>query len=543
MITSKRNILQLVALLHEHGIEDVVLCPGSRNAAITHTINECGLFRCHAVTDERSAGFYAIGLALATHHPTAVCVTSGSALLNLHPAVAEAFYQQVPLVVISADRPAAWIGQMDGQTMPQKDAFGKLARMSVHLPEIHTEEDEWYVNRLCNEALLECNHRGQGPVHINVPISEPFYEFTTPQLPSVRTIRRLVGLTPANGRQMASLLSESSKRMIIIGQKPADKAIPASILDELDSGFVSICENLSNLGPGHIALMDPNRLIEAIPEGKEEEYAPDLVITLGGHIVSKPLKQFLRRHQPKQHWYVSPDGEVADLFCSLTTIIEAQPAGFLEALGYLMIGQNKGKNPFPLLWKDLVEQPPQPANLEEEVFASLLHGINVLAEQSLDGSCGTPVLHLANSTTIRLAQHYPLNPTITVCCNRGINGIDGSVSSAVGFAAATPQRPNFLIIGDLSFFYDQNGLWNRELPQNLHILLLNSKGGQIFQTLPIPENQKSQSYICAEHNFTAEALCQQYGFRYFHVQKKAEWQKALPLFLESPRNILAEISL
>lgn len=172
MYTDKKNILQLVALLEAHGVKKIVLCPGSRNIPLVHTFSTHSSFTCYPVTDERSAGFFAIGLALNGGGPAAVCCTSGTALLNLHPAVAEAFYQNVPLVVISADRPAAWIGQMDGQTLPQPGVFGNLVKKSVNLPEIYTDEDEWYCNRLINEALLETHHHGKGPVHINVPVTE-----------------------------------------------------------------------------------------------------------------------------------------------------------------------------------------------------------------------------------------------------------------------------------------------------------------------------------------------------------------------------------
>ena len=188
MYSDKKNILQLVALLKEYDIRNIVLCPGSRNAPIVHTLANHPFFQCYSVTDERSAGFFATGLALQSGKPAAVCCTSGTALLNIHPAVAEAFYQQVPLVVISADRPSAWIGQMDGQTLPQPGVFNSLVKKSVNLPEIHTDEDEWYCNRLVNEALLELNHHGKGPVHINIPVSEPLFEITTEELPEVLVI-------------------------------------------------------------------------------------------------------------------------------------------------------------------------------------------------------------------------------------------------------------------------------------------------------------------------------------------------------------------
>ena len=220
MYSDKKNILQLVALLIEHGVSNIVLCPGSRNSPIVHTLANHSFFNCHSVTDERSAGFFAVGLALHGGKPAAVCCTSGTALLNIHPAVAEAFYQKVPLVVISADRPAAWIGQMDGQTLPQPGVFGSLVKKSVQLPEIHTDQDEWYCNRLINEALLELNHHGKGPVHINVPISEPLFQFTTPELPKVRVITRYQGLNVYDRKydDLIERLNKYSKRMMIAGQ-------------------------------------------------------------------------------------------------------------------------------------------------------------------------------------------------------------------------------------------------------------------------------------------------------------------------------------
>ena len=220
MYTDKKNILQLVALLQAHGITKIVLCPGSRNIPIVHTLSNHPDFTCYAVTDERSAGYFAIGLTLNGGKPAAICCTSGTALLNLHPAVAEAFYQNVPLVVISADRPAAWIGQMDGQTLPQPGVFQSLVKKSVNLPEIHTDEDEWYCNRLINEALLEMNHHGKGPVHINVPISEPLFQFTTDTLPEVRVITRYQGLNvyDRDYNDLIDRMNKYQKRMIIVGQ-------------------------------------------------------------------------------------------------------------------------------------------------------------------------------------------------------------------------------------------------------------------------------------------------------------------------------------
>ena len=248
MYSDKKNILQLVALLIEHGVSNIVLCPGSRNSPIVHTLANHSFFNCHSVTDERSAGFFAVGLALHGGKPAAVCCTSGTALLNIHPAVAEAFYQKVPLVVISADRPAAWIGQMDGQTLPQPGVFGLLVKKSVQLPEIHTDQDEWYCNRLINEALLELNHHGKGPVHINVPISEPLFQFTTPELPKVRVITRYQGLNVYDRKydDLIERLNKYSKRMMIAGEMSLIYLFEKKICKLLYKHFTWLSEHIGN---------------------------------------------------------------------------------------------------------------------------------------------------------------------------------------------------------------------------------------------------------------------------------------------------------
>lgn len=573
MLSNKRNILQLVALMIEHGVEDVVVCPGSRNAPILHTLQEVAKesgtdrapLRLHPLTDERSAGFFAIGQALATKKPVAVVVTSGSALVNLHPAVTEAFYQQVPLIVVSADRPQAWIGQMDGQTMPQAGAFGAMSKMSVCLPEVKNEEDAWHCNRLINEALMECRHRVDGPVHINVPISEPLYEFDTPTLPKERVIRRIEGVYPEQMRELAEMLKSSKRRMIIIGQKTDDRQIGTGFMKELDRAYIAVGEHLANPGEGSVVLLLNNQLMDIL-EANEEELKPDLVITVCGHIVNKRLKQFLRKHPPQQHWHVSGDGKVADLFKCLTTVVEAQPYIFLQALAYLSIPLDEGEDYSSRWKKKLVESEPNiPNKTEEEEEKEMERGQNGEyggqqnkevdrednegrgREETIVGRLmgmlpDDAVLHLANSSSVRYAQEFKLKASVTVCCNRGINGIEGCMSSAVGYAKATPERPNYVVIGDLAFFYDQNALWNTELPDNLHILVLNNGGGKIFDTLPLPESKESRRLIQAKHHTSAESVAQEYGLRYMRVENTiSELEDAFSDFILSKTSTILEI--
>lgn len=534
MYSDKKNILQLVALLVEHGVQNIVLCPGSRNTPLIQTLANHPAFTCYPVTDERSAGYFAIGLALNGGKPAAVCCTSGTALLNIHPAVAEAYYQQVPLVVVSADRPAAWIGQMDGQTLPQPGIFGSLVKKSVHLPEIRTEEDEWHANRLINEALLELNHHGKGPVHINVPISEPLFRFTTDQLPQARVITRYQGLNVYDKQydHLIARLNKYNKRMVVVGQMSLIYLFERKICKLLYKHFAWLTEHLSNRTIPGLAVKNFDAILYALPEEEQEKLAPDLLITYGGHIVSKRLKQFLRKHPPKEHWHVSLDGEIADLYGHLTTVVEMDPFEFLEKIAYLL--ENKPTE-YPRTWETRSKKYPEPefAYSEMAAIGKLLRALP-----------GESALHLANSSTVRYAQLYTVPETVEVCCNRGTSGIEGSLSTAIGYAAAS-AKTNFIVMGDLSFFYDMNALWNGNIRRNVRILLLNNGGGEIFQALPgLKMEERTHRFVTAAHTTCAEGWATERGFSYTQAHNEEELEKALAVFTrpdETDRPLLLEV--
>ena len=526
MYSDKKNVLQLVALLRAHGVRRAVLCPGSRNVPLVQAFATCGGFECFSVTDERSAGFFAIGLALHVQAPVVVCCTSGSALLNLHPAVCEAFYRRVPLVVVSADRPAAWIGQMDGQTLPQPGVFGGLVRKAVNLPEVRTEEDEWYANRLVNEALLEVDHHGYGPVHINVPLSEPLFHFTAEALPSVRRmVRRDMS---DEGRTLAFFLKEELPKyrrvLVVSGQMSSDEAVGVAAC--LSGGRVAwLTEVLGNCPSASDAVRGFDALLYAAREEDLQALRPDLVITVGGHVVSKRLKQFLRRTPSLVHWHVSPDGLPADLFCALTTVVEASPADFFRLF---FRSEALPCGAYARLWHESCARLASPETGYSEIYA---------VRRVLEALPPHAVLHLANSSAVRLAELCRLPEGVEVQCNRGVNGIEGSVSAAVGYAAVS-DRLNFLLVGDLSFFYDMNALWNSNFGCNLRILLLNNGGGEIFQALPgLKMEDKTRRFVTATHKTSAKGWAKERGFSYLPVHNDEELTSAMAVFTQSaPHN-------
>ena len=525
MYSEKKNILQLVALLKAHGVSRAVLCPGSRNSPIVQTLANHPFFSCYAVTDERSAGFFAMGLAQESNSPVAVCCTSGTALLNLHPAVAEAFYQQIPLIVISADRPAAWIGQTDGQTIPQPDVFRSLVKKSVNLPEIHTKEDEWYCNRLINEVLLESEHHGKGPVHINVPVSESVFRLSAKELPNVRVIKRYLSQDShfEISEDLIKRLHTYSNRMIIAGQMPANCPLDATEGEMLCRNFAFFAEHTSNLTSKAPVIRNIDAVLSAMPDKQKLELTPDLLITYGGNIISKRLKQFLRTNPPKEHWHISANGEIIDLFGVVTTVIEAEPHSFLRVIPRLTQNPLKDSTDYPLQWKNLSEKIPEP-----ELSYSESAAIGALFKKLPPNS----VLHLGNSLPVRYAHLFSIPHDISVFCNRGTSGIEGSLSTSVGHASAS-DKLNFVVIGDLSFFYDMNALWNEHVGNNLRIMLLNNGGGEIFHTLPCLEmTEHTSRFVTGTHSTSAKGWAIERGFQHFAIHNSYELSEAMNIFTQ-----------
>lgn len=491
MYSNKENVNILTALLVAHGIHHAVVCPGSRNAPIVHNLNECPDIACYPVTDERSAGFYALGMTQALNEPVAVCVTSGTALLNLAPAVAEAYYQHRPLVVISADRPQQWIDQLDGQTLPQTDALGRFVRRAVSLPEPHSAETRWYCNRLVNEALIEKH----APIHINVPITEPLFQFSTPQLP----VERKIDFLPADATNITlthicRMFLQAKRPMLIAGQ-------PMNPL--MDEAVVQI--------------------------GDDESYVPDFVLYTGGSIVSKRLKHFLRK--AKESWVVNREGEVTDTFMNLTNVIQADPEVVADLIRFNL---EEMPHPFVQKWEALLAEIRQKVEEEEPAYSQ------AAAVKYFEKQRGENIVHYANSMAIRLANIYSKTP---VYCNRGVNGIEGSLSTAAGFSVVADEMV-FCVIGDLSFFYDQNALWNQNLRGNFRILLLNNGKGGIFDMLPgLEQSPARDKYVSAEHPAKAEGICQQNNVGYRRAENMEQMRQGIDWLLttESEHPMLLEV--
>ena len=534
MYSNKENVNILTSLLVAHGVRHAVVCPGSRNSPIVHNFTECPDITCHPVTDERSAGFYALGMCQALGLPVAVCVTSGTALLNLLPAVAEAKYQHLPLVVISADRPPQWIDQLDGQTLLQPGVFGNYVQKSVSLPEPHDDETRWYCNRLINEALLAARY-GDAPVHINVPISEPLFGFTVPSLPQEREIERLDDFPDfeAIAEEVGERFLNASRPMIVIGQTKEDGysetygddyrlvADYAVVLHEPLSDFVC---------PSHF-----DEVLSFVAE--QPEYQPDFVLYMGDTIVSKRLKKFLRGCKECYFVEANESGSLSDTFMNLRQWVHCDTWTMLLTLADLLREKQYQPTAFHQLWEQALAHANTHADSYTPAFSQM--AAVRLFEQHFD-NCQHPIIHYANSSSIRLANVYARH---YVYCNRGVNGIEGSLSTAAGFSLVVDD-PVFIVIGDLSFFYDSNALWNKQLKGNLRILLLNNGGGGIFRQLPVGDGRSSAlDYVMGSHHTSAEGICQSYGVEYLSAHDMTTLGDNLPRLIhsESGRPVLLEV--
>ena len=545
MYSNKENVNILTSLLLEYGVSDAVVCPGSRNAPIVHNLSVCEAIRCRPVTDERSAAFYALGLAIATRRPTVVCVTSGSALLNVMPAVAEAAYQHVPLVVISADRPQQWIDQLDGQTIPQSDALGRFVRKAVQLPEPHNDEERWLCRRLVNEAMHLATCRQGTPVHINVPISEPLFEFDTEQLPQLSRFNNIKRAAIKDASMdMPDAFHKAKRPMIVIGQL-AHGTVSHETIRSLSEKYVVMSEPLSNPSYMTIHFDEAIRYIvsdnSSINDDEDDKtaYYPDYVIYVGDTLVSKPARRFLRNAKAPS-CLITPDAaDIHDPLMTLTDIVECDTDSINALLASLCDAPDTDERcRFHDRWQSFLDAYAAHADAyapEYSQMATVKYFEEQLADLDID-IC----VHYANSSAVRLAciyaQHY-------VWCNRGVNGIEGSLSTAAGFSLATHDM-TVCVIGDLSFFYDQNALWNSNLRGNLRIILLNNRGGGIFRQLPgLSDSPAADDLVMASHENTAQGICTQNDIGYLSAKNMDEMQIGVVTLLtrESERPMLLEV--
>lgn len=518
MYSDKKNSNILTATLKARGITTAVVCPGSRNVPLINDFKQAG-FDCVAVTDERSAGFYALGLSLGKSMPVAVCVTSGSALLNLAPAVAEAYYRHIPLLVVSADRPADEIDRLQGQTIPQRGALGTFAHC-CDLPIPVSPDLEALCLRRAAEATDElCRHHGK-PVHINVPMAEPLFQFTTTELPDVNMIDTFVRRSAPDPEYFRKLFAKSSRPLIAIAQLQSEK------LGRLHENFAVLHECLG---------MDNGRgfVDEMLDMGVEP---PDLVIYAGDTLVSKRAKRFLGAAPGSRLVLISADGHPHDVSGNISDVIDSDCPDAFRSLLEASDALTSEAISYREAWLKAMATAHEMIDSMELPYGAEL-AVKRFEEYIAQLQCH---VHYANSSVVRLANRHARGYRYV---NRGVNGIEGSLSTAAGFSLAVDE-PTYCVIGDLSFFYDCNALWPSALSGNLRILLLNNFSGSIFDTLPgIACSPAFPELITGTHSASAKGICETYntGYRQAVDRESLEYGLEWLIDTESPRPRLLEV--
>lgn len=526
----------LVALVKEYGFKHIVISSGARDVSLARLFEANAFFKTYNVTDERSAAYFAMGIALEVQEPVVIVCTSGTAVSNYLPGVTEAFYQNVPMIIISGDRYPCYIGQMEAQMIEQYGLFQNMCKKSVTLP-VHYESfrEKWEVYRLICETLLEVNHHGNGPVHINFPIDKLENELPSKaelELPKVNKIERIDFYSDENVWENSVKVLKNAKRiMVIYGQNNPLSETDQYYFNEFVDKYncVVLTDHISNVS-GKWCLK-PYRLLK---RWKNDQFKtvlmPDLVIYVGGkRILNDPLQGKMRSIRKRiNFWHIKEDGKVADMYGKLTTIFECKQNQFFKYFAE-RAKEEKNNGEYYNLWRTYVESIP-PVDFSKVNFTSY-YTMGKFALKLPKNS----MVHLAVGNTFINIQNYPIDESITVYCNMGTNGIDGSASTFMG-QCINKKRKGFLIIGDLSFFYDMNSIWNKKLNGNVRILLNNDGGAGLLSHYKTPA-------ITQAHNAIAEGWVKSLGFKYMSAHNKEEFDQQIEEFIngESDKPVFFEV--
>lgn len=530
-LSNKKAVQQIVCALADWGVRQVVICPGSRNAPFIISFNQHPAFTCTSVRDERSAAFFALGMALETQEPVVIVCTSGSAVLNFAPAIVEAYYLRVPIIVITADRPEMWINQGDGQTINQQNIYQNYIRASYNLDGEAIGESLQHQLSQIKDGLSIATKQDVGPVHFNVFLDEPLFGTE-----SISEIPTGVGAEKKDWgnddevdfKKLGEDFSSSKKVMILVGQQDVDHELN-DLLNQFGQfeNTVILTETTSNVH--HQEFIEQiDRTIMSMTDQEVEQYFPDLLITIGGAIVSKKVKSHLRKVKPHAHWNIHPYDANMNTFQCLTDPISMLPKAFfnrlLKEIDPTIISDYKQQW---LLRKEALEK------LHESYCASAPYSDFYVFSEIIKEFPRDTVLHLGNSSPIRYAQLFDNSNIKKTHANRGTSGIDGCTSTSMGAAFANPDQNFILISGDISFFYDNNALWNDGPIKNLKIIVINNSGGGIFRFIPGPATtDELEKYFEAEQKRSVKKLAELHDWNYQVAESKEDLKNALTTFFD-----------
>lgn len=536
-------IYDIAEICARKGIHYAILCPGSRCAPLTIAFARHPEIREKTFSDERSAAFVALGIAQQTKSPSILVCTSGSAAYNFAPGVAEAFFSQTPLIVFTADRPAEWIAQHDGQTIHQAGIFGRHVKKSFEIPADYDHPDSvWAINRIINDAINLSLQEPCGPVHINTPFREPLYPKAGQDISFSPTLRVLdeipqeYALTAQQEQFVIGRLKTFQNILLVGGQSEKDIQLLGFLKQTSERHhFPLVGDVISNLHPIDGVIRYADSFLAHATDDIKRMLRPDLLITFGKSVISKNLKLFIRKYKPAEHWHLQVNDTAADTYQSTTHTLHVAPAAFFKFLSTLepadtFEGQ-KQKN-FLRLWE--VEERRIARTLQDFFPNPELSELDLVKEimEHLPENCN---LHLANSMSVRYGNYVGLasrQKGIAVYANRGTSGIDGCTSTVVGHCLEN-STPNVLITGDMAFFYDRNAFWHNYPLPNLRVVVLNNHGGIIFGMIDGPGTlPESEEYFITRQKLNARKLCEEFDFDYLKLDNKRKLKNTLKDFFE-----------
>ena len=509
MISDKKPVQDFIQLLDQHGIREIIICPGSRNAPFSISLAHDKRFKVHSIVDERSAAFVALGMAQQVNRPVAIICTSGTAVLNFAPALAEAYYQRVPLLVITADRPIEWIDQGEGQSIRQRQVYRNYVKASYEIAEEASEGDlVWYNTRVMDEAMRIANEGVRGPVHINFPLREPLYNTVHRNSEEIKMIGRAhapMRLANDEGNFLQKCIENSEKVMVLAGQMSADDAMLAALRAfSKRRNVIVLTEAHSNLADAaFITTID--RFLATLDDESKQWLQPDLLITVGHNIISRKIKALLRKGGTR-HWHVDISGEGLDTVKKLSKVIPVTPTEFFESMNEGGEYQSSSYKERLLLYHE--RSATAAASYMQHAPWSDLKAFAVIHPAIPSGSD----VQMGNSSAVRYILLHNARPDLKYFGNRGVAGIDGCTSTALG-AAHSSNKLTTLITGDIGFFYDSNALWNNLNAANLRIIVINNGGGGIFRIIDGPDanSQELETYFETAHSRSAAGLAAMYN--------------------------------
>lgn len=530
-LSTKKVVPLLLAGLREAGVKDVIITPGSRNAPFIISITSCSEFELYSIVDERSAAFFALGLAQQRHAPVALICTSGTAMLNYAPAVAEAFYQRLPLVVISADRPDEWIDKGEGQSIRQRNMFSNIVDAEMHCS---MEENEEVLAAMSTELAKVLSHsiRYSGPVHINVPFREPLYELEERELPSFPHVpKQLIDDAPACAEAI-ELLQHKQRIVVLLGQHHFPTFNKELALFNALPQVLVLNETQSN-----VDVLDAvpciDRFITACGDRINDVLNADVLITVGTNIISRKIKAIFRKNKP-YHIQVGLNEADMDTFLCLRNHVHVSPQFFFAEAAKQLAPVGNYKQLALAIQEQSVKQIAHELDQLPYSDLTVFNTIHNAIPSHYD-------IQMGNSSVVRYIQLFDQRHDLRYFGNRGVAGIDGCTSTAVGAAYAS-KRKTLLISGDLSFFYDSNAFWNNYLSEHLKVIVINNGGGGIFRIIEGPKHvPQLEQFFETAHNRSVRGLVQSFNLEYLSASSAVELHETLPLFFAKKGPVVLEV--